>query len=170
MALIFVANVSKQRHIFCYHAKGDHEKGKLLEFTIERGHQIKIEDTQAVLDKVIERYRRYGLIEVREVGTVKRFSGLIFQAEKPIDIDKLKEAVERQHNAEDERANEMRVVGVLGDQERAKQVAKEVGLPEIKVTSEVEERQSNDGANQTARPIRQKLSVAEDGIRRRANA
>jgi hypothetical protein len=169
MPVVYIANVSKFTHLFCYRANNQKD-GKLIELTIERGTQIKLEEEQPVLDAIITRYQRFGMIDVKEVGRVKKFSGLMFQYEKQIDIDKLKEAVERKHDQEDERANEQRMIGVLGDQERAKLVAREVGLPEIKVTSEIEERQSTEGPSQRARQLKQKLSVDETGTRRRANA
>lgn len=167
---MYLANVTKQRHVFCY--RMDHsepEKRKLIELVIEPGHQIMIDEPQAKIESIISHYRNYGLIEVKEATRAQRFSGLMFQFTE-INLDRLNEAVERRKDHEDERSNELRKVGILGDQQAADQIARKVGIPEVRVTSEIEEKQTQADQARGSRLVRQKLTVAEDGERRRANA
>lgn len=168
---VYIANVSKPNHLFCYHARADHAHGKLIELMINSGTQIKLVEPPEVMEKIINRYQRFGMVEARTVGRVQRFSGLVFQYDHEMNIDQLKEALERKRDIEDEQANDIRQLAVAGDHQRAQEVASEVGLPDIKVTSEVEERKPDNGASQSIRPLKQKLTVdIEGGVRRRANA
>jgi hypothetical protein len=166
---LYIANVTKQEHVFVYNMGEDYEKGKRIELAIPAGHQIFLDDEQVMLEKIVKRYRRYGMIEVKEFDRGQKFSGLMFQWEKEINLDKLKAAVERRHEVEDSRANDMRMVGILGDQSAADRIARQTGLQGIKVTSEIEERTSKENNSRGVRPIRQKLTVdTEGGDRRRA--
>lgn len=168
---VYIANVSKPNHLFCYHARADHAHGKLIELMINSGTQIKLMEPADVLEKVITRYQRFGMVEACNVGRVPRFSGLVFQYDREMNINQLKEAVELKKDLEDELSNDIRQLAVAGDHQRAQEVASEVGLPDIKVTSEVEERKPDNGASQSVRPLKQKLIVdSEGGVRRRANA
>jgi hypothetical protein len=172
---LYIANVTKLDQIFSHYVDdkpggADGKGGKLIETHIAAGHQILLEGEKSVLEGIIKRYRRYGIIEVKEAVRTRNFSGLMFQWEKEINMDLLNEAVERRHEVEDERSQQIRMIGILGDQQNADRIAKRVGIQDISVTAEIEEKPTAESRARGIKPMRQKLSVDEVNGQRRPNA
>lgn len=97
MAILYVANTSKQHHDFVYRVPEDLHKIHHQKIMI--GEQIKIhkEASPEILGAIVEQHTRYGLIEASEVDRSKPFMGLLYQFDKPIDVNKFMYADE--HNA-----------------------------------------------------------------------
>lgn len=139
MPSLFVANVTRQLHIFAYR----HPKigaGKLQEDEIRGGTQIRIEHADLdVLESIVDCYRKHGLREAGEASRVPDFSGLCFQFEKPISEKWLRDALKRRELTEDQRSQRMREVSAVAIDDAMQDAARQVGLPAPAVEMKTEE-------------------------------
>jgi len=107
MAKLYLANCTKQRHEFLYHAP---EQKQLTKQDIEIGSQIMVW-RDAPLDQlsaIILQHEPYGLINVNEIDRTKHFVGICYSFDKPIDVHKIMYTVENNDKVLEERGLETR--------------------------------------------------------------
>lgn len=104
---LFIANTTVQRHEFHYRAP---EQRQPLMQVIEIGSQTQIwkDAPKNELELIIEQHTHYGLIPVSEIDRTKRFVGLCYSLDKPIDVEKIMYAVENNSAALESTALETR--------------------------------------------------------------
>lgn len=111
MAKLYVANATKQRFEFVYRLPGS--PGAKLQ-TIEIGGQIQVGGPTSIflpedIDSVLEQYRQYGLVSVDEMDRGRTaFTGLCYSVDKPVSIDRLQRAMQRNSEALDKRGRVIR--------------------------------------------------------------
>jgi hypothetical protein len=106
MTTLYIANCSKQDHIFHYHLPGNPQP---FAQRIRAGAQIKIDCREGETDAIINQHVIYGMQDVARVK--KGFSGLAYRLDKPISVDMIQQGFEQKDAEMIERALESRKVG-----------------------------------------------------------
>lgn len=150
---LYIANVTKQTHIFAYWRKG---VTKIQEPEIKGGTQIVIEGESEQLEGIVRAHRKYGLVEAGDILKDKNFSGIAFHFDSPMNITAMMEAVEKRGTVEDERSQASREVTTASIGNQINAAAREVGLPEVSTVIDIEERQSQESESRGP-ALRQKL-------------
>jgi hypothetical protein len=106
MTKLYIANCTKFVQDFIYRLP---EVSQLYKVTIPMGGQAEIyEDTdKATLGLIIDQYLKYGLVSVADLDRTKGYTGLCYQFDRPIDVERIMSAVA--HN-DDELARQGREV------------------------------------------------------------
>lgn len=109
MPKLYVANVSKQHHIFTYrtpesrHAPIMIPIGQQREITGKHG-ELGHDDIALILkDKA-----PYGLVDIKEIKNRREFTGLCYSIGDPVKVDTFYEGLEQNDKALDERSAEIR--------------------------------------------------------------
>jgi hypothetical protein len=93
---LYIANCTKQNHVFAYRVPGENGVKSL---SIAIGQQSKLPGlSNAVAGAIIEANSRYGLIEVKEIDRTKPFIGMCYSLDAPVKIDVIIKAMK--HNDE----------------------------------------------------------------------
>lgn len=106
MPELYVGNVSKQIHQFCYRSL---ERPGVIIQTIPIGGQIRIAPngaktdlTTPEIDHIVDQHRIYGMLPVDEIDRTKDpFSGLCYSIGRPISTEKLYKAMKKREEALD---------------------------------------------------------------------
>jgi hypothetical protein len=138
---LYVANVTKQTHIFNHWRMGI---PKLQEPSIKPGTQICIEGERPELEHIVGQHRRYGIAEASQIEG--QFSGIAYQFDKPVNVDALQRAVVARAAIEDDRSQQAREAMAASVDQQMQQAAHEVGLGEVKTVIEIQEKQTPEGA------------------------
>lgn len=112
LATLYVANCTRQPVDFMYRVPGE-DMVLLRRVQIQRlepGTQQRIhnEAPLPVLEAIVDQHRKYGLIPVSEVTSVKDFAGMCFSFNYPVDLDRLAYAIDHNQGVLEERGREQR--------------------------------------------------------------
>lgn len=119
MPELYVANVTKQIVQFAYRSP---ERQGLVIQPIPIGGQIKISPRGSVsselgvpeIDAIIDQHRKYGLISVDELETNRaRFHGMCYSIGKPVSVDRLHRAMQRNEEMLEEMGVQIRKEAAL---------------------------------------------------------
>lgn len=108
MPKLFVANLSKQHHLFLYQLLGS--SGTIPQ-EIPIGAQVEIHGSRGMeldmdqINAIVEHHSRYGLKSVAEARKVQGFTGLVYGVDKPVNLDE-RGFVEEVVHSSDETLNE----------------------------------------------------------------
>jgi len=107
MTKLYLANCTKQRHEFLYHAP---EQRQLTKQDIEIGSQILVwrDAPRDHLIAILTQHEPYGLVDVADIDRSKHFVGMCYSFDKPIDVNKIMYTVENNDKILEERGLEAR--------------------------------------------------------------
>jgi hypothetical protein len=120
---MFIANCTKQAHEFRYWVPGKKEP---VVQKIPQGMQISIECERSLADSIIKAHKPYGFTPRDEIASTKRFHGIAYQFDKPIDVDSIYLGIEANVDNALIRANEVRQVTAQAVAEKAVETATEL--------------------------------------------
>jgi hypothetical protein len=115
---LYIANVTKQIVQFAYRAP---ERFGLVIQTIPIGGQIKVSPkgsqsdlSTPEIDSILEQHRKYGLISVEELDTNRSsFHGMCYCIGKPISVDRIHKAMQRNEETLEELGKTIRKEAAL---------------------------------------------------------
>lgn len=104
---MYIANCTAQVHDFIYRVV---ESPALRTQKIEIYGQIVVSGnlTDKDVDFIVEQHARYGLIPVSEIDRTRPFIGMCYQVDKPIEVAKIRRAIEHNRDVLQERGVELR--------------------------------------------------------------
>jgi hypothetical protein len=119
MARLYIANCTKQVHEFCYRVPAD--DGAAYSRTvrtqrIDPGTQqlIHTETALQILEAIVDQHVIYGLLPAAEVVRTKNFVGLCFSFDKPVTMEAIAYALDRNEGVNFDRAEERREINAIG--------------------------------------------------------
>jgi hypothetical protein len=87
MATLYIANTTKQNHVFVYRHR---EMSNPAMREIKRGQQIPISDiTIEEARAIVKQHEKYGIMDAAELSRRRDFAGLVYSIDKPVDIDQM---------------------------------------------------------------------------------
>ena len=92
---LYIANCTKQNHDFTYRLPED---GRLKVQSIPMGGQaivLRPDATPEVLRAILEQHVHYGLVDVSAIDRTSGFIGLCYSFDKPVDMEKIMRAHEK---------------------------------------------------------------------------
>ena len=88
---LFIANTTKQRHIFTFRVL---ETGRLRQIPIEHGSQMAVLDGSTdEIEAVIKHYQVYGLIDASKIDQSRQFVGLCYSIDKPVSANIIEKTI-----------------------------------------------------------------------------
>ena len=104
---LYIANCTQQAQDFVYRTP---EMPSARTQRIEIGSQTQISGDLSTpqIDAIIEQHRKYGLVRVEEIDRTKPFIGIRASIDKPVPIDKIREAVHHNNEVLQERGRQIR--------------------------------------------------------------
>jgi hypothetical protein len=165
MTILYIANTSKQHHDFLYRIP--EEVGRTRVQKIPMGEQIRIhkEDTLEVLMAIVDQHARYGLTAADEVDRTKPFIGLLYQFDKPIQIEKFMYADEHNAGVYEEVGREIRQTAAAALHNQIEQVG-DSQLQNLQSEVVEETRETDRGLNEVVEVNRDPTGRAHQQSRR----
>jgi hypothetical protein len=113
MTKLYIANCTKNVQDFLYRLPEVHQ---LYKVTIPMGGQAEIyEDTdKATLGLIIDQHAMYGMKAVSELDRTRGYTGLCYQFDKPIDVERIMSAVAHNDDELVRQAHEVRKAQAAG--------------------------------------------------------
>lgn len=136
MTTLFVANTTQQDHLFVYRVP--EESGTRTQ-RIVAGTQARIyNDTDMrILAHIAQQHAQYGLIPVEEVPRHRKFIGMCFSFDKPIDLERLQLAYEHNEGVLEKMGEENRAeVAAAVANDLTTVAGQEVGHIEVEIVEE----------------------------------
>ena len=155
---LYVANCSKQEHLFTYMIP---ENPRPFSHSIRAGAQIEIPGNQDAIDAIINQHAIYGMMEINKVK--KGFGGLCYRLEKPISIEAIQSGFTQSEQETIDRSQLARNVTAAAADQMIANKAQEMGLKQKSgLEIEVIEEKKNAGDNepkfeQTIEVVRESL-------------
>ena len=88
---LFIANTTKQRHIFTFRVL---ETGRLRQIPIEHGSQMAVLDGSTdEIEAVIKHHQVYGLIDASKIDQSRQFVGLCYSIDKPVSANIIEKTI-----------------------------------------------------------------------------
>lgn len=143
---LYIANTSKQRHVFTYRAL---ETGKERQYPIDPGAQrvvVKNGSSEQV-DAVIQRYEPYGLVDATTLDQTPHFVGLVYSVDKPITARNIEKGLRDNDDVLTRESHERRQVSAAAlDQQLHEQGIGYAGNIELSAEQQVNALDPNDEA------------------------
>jgi hypothetical protein len=155
---VHIANCSKQPHDFIYWVP---ENDRPLVRNIPIGGQIALDGSKDVLEGIIGQHRKYGLIDIKEIDRAREFHGIAFSFDKPIVVEQIVHAVEKNDEALQLAGDEVRKAAMIALDENAQTAAAETQTKLLASEAEIIEQPS--GPNDRGPKMSQKLEVVPEG-------
>ncbi|MFA9204829.1 MAG: hypothetical protein ACEQSH_00075 [Bacteroidia bacterium] len=93
---MFVANCSQQDQHFMYRLP---EQRRMREIMIPIGGQVMLPDHDKLsvtdIEAVVKQHSQYGMVDQNEAIRTRHFSGLCYNLDKPVDLDRVRFSIER---------------------------------------------------------------------------
>lgn len=145
MQKMFVANLTAQNQVFAFRLP---ESNKAFHQEIPIGGQIPVagrngrpELSTADVEAIIRQHAKYGLIDVAEIDRTKAFAGMCFSLDKPVNVSKIRYAIEHNHFVLVERGKEIREAAAVGISQKIEN--ENPGLKGLEMTAvEVDDRKT----------------------------
>ena len=104
---LYVANCTQQVQDFVYRTV---EMPSARTQRIEIGGQVRLSGDFSTpqVDSIIDQHRKYGLVRVDEIDRTKPFIGVCVSIDKPVDVEKIKVALQHNVAVLEERGREIR--------------------------------------------------------------
>ncbi|MEQ9902565.1 hypothetical protein [Pectobacterium aroidearum] len=88
---LYVANTTKQRHIFSYRVL---ETGRLRQIPIEHGSQMMVLDGNTdELNAVIQHHQVYGMVDSTKIDQAVDFVGICYSIDKPVGANVIEKTI-----------------------------------------------------------------------------
>jgi hypothetical protein len=115
MAKLYIANCTKQVQELLYKIH-EIDQRKAFRVTIPVGGQALIyrEAEHQVLMKIVDQHLMYGLRAVSEIDRTKDYTGMCYQFDKPIDVEKIMYAMAQNEKAVELMGHEVRKQAAAG--------------------------------------------------------
>ena len=128
---MYIANCTKQNHVFTYRVPDSEEtlsRPRALE--IKAGSQIRLPDdlNQSQIDAIVEQYARYGMVELKEIDRKKDFAGLCYNIDCSVNIDTIRVGLSHNDQVLRELGAKMRQEAGVAAFQKAEQIADEAGI------------------------------------------
>jgi hypothetical protein len=139
MASLYIANTSKQNHIFIYR---EFESQQLRERPIPIGSQICLVDDAPIseIEYIVKQHAHFGLTKASELIGRRGFVGMCYSIDAPVNVDRMFERLETNDSALNDRSEEQRnntVAAIAnGLQERMQEHGVKVPRTEVEVVEE----------------------------------
>lgn len=158
---LYVANLSRNVLEFTYRIAGENRyfTTKIMPFTQESVYPGGTADEHAF---IVEQNARYGLIPVSDIDRTKRFIGMCYQYDKPIQPDKMMPVAQHNEDALNREALESRKIAAIAMDEALARTAQESGVKFNGLEVDLEE-QEQKGAQQQ---VNETIAVETQGRRR----
>lgn len=107
MTILYLANTTKQHHLFNYRLP---ENSQLFQVTIPAGGQVKLPHEDLSIDQlgyVIKQHEQYGLIDQKNIISMRAYTGLCYSIGKEIDMRRVRHAIEKNDEYLNEGASKM---------------------------------------------------------------
>lgn len=123
---LYVANCTKQHHLFTYRVP---EGRRNVEQRIDVGQcaQVWQDANRADLEAIVAQHARYGLVEVREIDRTKGFIGMCYSYDAPINPDAVMRALEHNDAVLVQRGADLRKQAAVAIAVGVEQSAQEAG-------------------------------------------
>lgn len=103
---LYVANTTKQRHIFTYRML---ETGRLRQIPIEHGSQMMVLDGNTEeLNAVIQHHQVYGMVDATKIDQSKEFVGICYSIDKPVGASVIEKTIRDNDEHLTKNAHELR--------------------------------------------------------------
>ena len=166
MAKLYIANCSQQIQDFQYRVS---DNDKIYKIPIDIGTQIQLPghlSTQDI-DFIVRQHAVYGLVSVSEIDRSKHFFGVCYSIDKPVDISKLRYALEHNRDVLVERGKEIRkeaAVVVNNALEEDARFSGRLNSFEVEIT-EIEKPNASSDSDHTS--VNEKLLVTREATEER---
>ncbi|MGZ0748885.1 hypothetical protein [Kluyvera sichuanensis] len=88
---LYVANTTKQRHIFTYRML---ESGRLRQIPIDHGSQMMVLDGSTdELNAVIQHHQVYGMVDATKIDQASEFVGICYSIDKPVNANVIEKTI-----------------------------------------------------------------------------
>lgn len=117
MPKMFVANCTHQIQVFIYRLP---ESKRSFTQEIPIGGQVQLtglgggELSTKDVESIVRQQAKYGMVDVHEIDRRKPFFGTCFSLDKPIHVDKIRNAIEHNRGILDARGREIRQLAAVG--------------------------------------------------------
>jgi hypothetical protein len=111
MPALYVANLTDQDHAFVYTRPAtDTVPSKPIYQPIPKGQQIRAYNGENIseIDAIIKQHAPYGMIDAKLINSQKKYTGLAYSVNEPIDIDRILNGLDQNQMARVETALEAR--------------------------------------------------------------
>lgn len=162
MTKLYIANCSKQVQEFLYKLP-EIDRVKSFRVTIQPGAQALIykDAEHQLLMRVVDQHAMYGLKAVSEIDRTKEYTGLCYQFDKPIDVEKIMYAMAQNDDAVELLSHEVRKQSAAG---LSHSIDNMMLGSEQKLTSvEVEVLEQPKNASDTSEKMVETIQVAKPG-------
>jgi hypothetical protein len=107
MSDLYIANTSKQNHLFCYRLP---ENPSFRTQEIPPGGQVRLPGDLSTdeVRRIIDHHKQYGLVDSRELSRADGFVGICYSLGAPVNIDAILGTFERNDGELNDRAQERR--------------------------------------------------------------
>lgn len=158
MPSLYVANCSKQEHLFTYMIP---ENPRPFSHKIRAGAQVKIDGSDFDLGKIIEQHAIYGMQIVDKVR--KGFGGLAYRLGKPISIEAIESGINQSDQEMINRALETRKNTAAATDQIISNKAQEMGARQI-APLEIEIIEESKGPTDKGGGFNETIQVVKDGL------
>lgn len=161
MTVLYVANTTKQHHVFAYRLP--EEMSPRYE-TINAGSQVRISGdkiSSESIEFILNQYRRYGIKEAREIAGKPGFAGLVYSVDKPVVLDTLLTQYEENDVAMNDKASERREQVAAAIASDVNRISQEQGTSPI---SRIEVETSTDSPGDLPGTVAEGFEIPREGV------
>ena len=156
---LYVANCSKQEFHFTYALP---EKVRPFMHNIRAGGQVEIYcETSADAQIIVDQHGPYGMKSIKDIK--KGFGGLVYQFDKPINVQAIEQGIEQKDQEMIERALEAQKVTAVASDDILARKAQEFGVTQ-KGALEIEVVEEKKNLADQEPKMNQTIAVVRDGL------
>ncbi len=112
MSKMYIANTTKQDHVFTYRVPDDESAtmSRPRAITIRAAAQVALPDNMNTpqIDAIIQQHGRYGMVDAKEIDRTKPFIGLCYSIDRPVSLDTIRHGLGHNDKVLVERGRKMR--------------------------------------------------------------
>lgn len=112
MTSLFIANTSNKHHEFLFRLPGNDQLRRII---INAGTQQQVlkNANREDIDEVISQHLPYGLVEASQVSKIDKFSGSLYSIDKPVTVNAMQVAIDKNNDILLEEGHELRKVAAV---------------------------------------------------------
>lgn len=153
MASLFVANTSNKNNEFLFRLPGIEQLRRVI---IAAGKQVQIlkDVHNEEIESVITQHQIYGLTSANDIAKANKFVGLLYAIDKPVSINSMELAIEKNNDILLEDGYELRKLAAVAMNESV--------LPEVKKSLEIEIVEIPEDRTASRKMMTEKIKVKKD--------
>jgi hypothetical protein len=161
MPSLFIANTSTKHNEFLFRLPG---VDQLRRVNIPAGRQMEVlrNASQEEVDAVINQHAAYGLVHESQVKNADKFTGMLYQIDKPVSISAMELTVEKNKDVLLEQGHEIRKIAAVAIDDSLRKLSVENKLSEIQAT-EIEVVEIPDETSEKRKMMQEKIHVRKKG-------